>query len=112
MVIACLMAAGCDAGHRPVHDYQIAVNGSVLPEPVEFTGSYTYVADGQEITRDLSGAGSFSVSVESEFLRRVRVQRVLSVGVVSLVVYEDGEVIFESIPTDSAVAIVFTNTRD
>lgn len=112
ILTACVLTGACNAKDQQVHEYQIAVNGSVIPELVEFTGSYTYLADGQEITRDLSGAGSISLSLQSTFLKRVRVQRVLSVGVVSLVVYQDGEVIFETIPTDSAVAIVFTNTRD
>jgi len=101
--------AGCGAGEKSIHEYQIVITGSITPEPVEFTGSYTYENDDKLMTRDLSGSGSFSTTFQGKYLQQVRVQRALGEGLVSLSVYQDGEAIFESPSSSSNSMIIFTN---
>lgn len=114
MLVALLavVAGGCSDPVARVRDYQIVVNGSTTPVAMEFTGSYTCASGNAEITRDLSGKGSFTTSFQCLYLKRVRVQLVYGTGLVSLAIYEDGKAIFESAPTDATTPIIFANTRE
>ena len=107
-LLAAVLLSACSSDDQKVHDYQIVVNGSSTPVPVNFTGSYTFVSNGEELTRDLSGAGSFSTSLQAGLLKRVRVQSVSGTGLVSLSVYEDGRALFESAPKDASTPIIYT----
>ncbi len=105
LAVFALVACGSD---EPVsHDYQVVVNGSVTPDPVEFTGSYSCEQNGQEQISDVSGSGTLSASFGCDKLLYVRIQRVLGKGLVSLTVYKDGVAVFTTVPTNSVAPIVY-----
>lgn len=115
-MLACLVfflvaVSGCKDRSAQPHDYQIVVNGSTTPVPVVFTGSYVIQTNGVEHVHDLSGAGSFSTTFQGEYLTRVRLQVSSRTGLAALSVYEDGQLVFDSAPTDALTPIIFTNTR-
>ncbi len=105
--LSLLLLAACGPSGPVSHDYQIVVNGSATPEPVEFTGSYACDQNGIEQIDDVSGSGTLSASFECETLLYVRIQRVLGKGLVSLTVYKDGVEVFSTVPTDAVAPIVY-----
>ncbi len=107
-----LSLVACGSGETGIHEYQIVVNGSTTPEPVNFTGSYACQQDGEERTVDISGSGTLSTSFQCGQLLHVRIQRVLGVGLVSLSVYKDGVAVFTTPPTNSVAPIVYVPQSD
>ncbi len=101
------MLQACEESGIRIYDYQIVINGSITPQPVQFVGSYTFELDGREATRDLSATGTASTSLQSSLLKRVRVQRLLGEGSIAMTIYQDGEVIFEAPARSSDKPIVF-----
>ncbi|MEM7081477.1 MAG: hypothetical protein AAF465_01900 [Pseudomonadota bacterium] len=102
-----LTACGPSAPER--HDYQIVVQGSATPVPVKFAGSYTCDNPGAEQVVDISGAGTTTHSFSCQTLRHVRIQRVIGQGLISVIVYEDGEVVFSTIPSSDDTPIVYVH---
>ncbi len=97
----------CGQSGSEIHEFQIVVNGSTTPDPVNFTGSYACRDAGEQRTVDISGSGTLTTSFQCEQLLHVRIQRVLGVGLVSLTVYRDGQDVFSTPPTDSVAPIVY-----
>ncbi len=112
LIAMTLSLVACGSGETGIHEYQIVVNGSTTPEPVNFTGSYACQQEGEELTVDISGAGTLSTSFQCGQLLRVRIQRVLGVGLVSLSVYKDGVAVFTTPPTNSVAPIVYVPQSD
>ncbi|NNF15663.1 MAG: hypothetical protein HKN70_02895 [Gammaproteobacteria bacterium] len=108
---AVLLVSGCacDNSTAKLRDYQIVVIGSSTPVPVRYTGSYTFVVNGEERVRDLSGTGSSSISFQGGELKRVRLQVSSDAGLAAITVYENGRVIFDAPPVDAQKPILFTN---
>lgn len=107
LFVTILGVSACGSGGTPLHTYQIVVNGSTTPTPVEFTGSYACEKAGSERIHDISGSGTTSASFECERLLHVRIQRVLGSGLVSLTVYKNGQAVFATPSTDSVAPIVY-----
>lgn len=107
-LLTLLLCSACGPSGPRLHAYQIVVNGSTTPVPVEFTGSYACEErDDSERIADISGEGTMSVSFECEQLLHVRIQRVLGEGLVSVTIYKDGAVVYSTTPSDSVVPIVY-----
>lgn len=112
VIAVVLLLAACESGGPGFDEYQIVVNGSTTPEPVNFTGSYACQQGDTERTVDISGSGTLSTSFQCEQLLHVRIQRVLGVGLVSLSVYKDGIAVYATPPTDSVAPIVYVPQPD
>ncbi|MFK8029747.1 MAG: hypothetical protein AB8G18_05875 [Gammaproteobacteria bacterium] len=112
LLVAALCLNACGSGDTQLHTYQIVVNGSTTPIPVEFTGSYACENAGSERIHDISGSGTMSASFECERLLHVRIQRVLGAGLVSLTVYKNGEAVFATPSTSSVAPIVYVPEAD
>lgn len=107
VLAAALVLSACGPQGPRLYTYQIVINGSTTPVPVEFTGSYACDGSTGERIYDISGEGTSSVSFECQQLLHVRIQRVLGAGLVSLTVYKDGVVVHSTTPSDSVVPIVY-----
>ncbi len=105
---ATIALAACNpAPERPGVNYSIVISGTVSPRPVRFSGSYQFLTQGERITRDLSGSGTFVDSFFADELVYIRVNRTSEDGLYSMTVSRDGEVLFESPATGGELPLVY-----
>ena len=48
------------------------MSGSTAPTPLSYYGSYQFIDEGERVTRDITGRGSFGVSFYADELVYVR----------------------------------------
>jgi hypothetical protein len=86
----------------------INVMGSAAPDSGTFTGSYSYVKGGKEITNSISGKGNGSEAFLGDYIKRCTVQKASDRQEwIKLVILEDGKKVFESEKVTNGVPVVY-----
>ncbi len=92
------------------HSLNVAVFGTIAPDPVEFDGYYVY-RQGEEEVREslepLGGSGNVSRAFWGDHVSYAEVRKTSAHGWIQLIISEDGEVVFESEQVESNQPIVY-----
>ncbi len=91
----------------PDRQLNIVVQGTSAPMEVRFSGSCSYVASGEKKTVDITGEGNRSIVVMGQDVESCMIRKLPSEGWIKLVIYVNGQKVYESERVDSAQPISY-----
>jgi hypothetical protein len=81
--------------------------GTISNGSPTFTGTFTYVQNGAEIKKDISGKGVARKRAFGDYVKSSHVQKTSDNGAIQLSIIENGTNVFESQPATNNVPIVY-----